>query len=55
VPFRTLAAAAGLVLLPLVSRVTAAWDAPKPLRNVMEREGNAATPEREGFSRASTR
>ena len=55
VPFRTLAAAAGLVLLPLASRVTAAWDAPKPLRNVMEREGKAATPEREGFSRASTR
>jgi len=39
VPFRTLAAAAGLVLLPVVSRATAAWDAPKPLRNVMEREG----------------
>jgi high affinity choline transporter 7 len=34
VPFRTLAAAAGLVLLPLVSRATAAWDAPKPLRHV---------------------
>jgi high affinity choline transporter 7 len=62
VPFRTVAAAAGLVLLPLVSRATAAWDAPKPLRNVMEREGLGATPEREGrgspleregFSRAS--
>ena len=34
VPFRTLAAAAGLVLLPLVSRATARWDAPRPLRNV---------------------
>jgi solute carrier family 5 (high affinity choline transporter), member 7 len=34
VPFKTLAAAAGLVLLPLVSRVTASWAAPKPLRNV---------------------
>jgi high affinity choline transporter 7 len=33
VPFRTLAAAAGLVLLPLVSRATARWDAPAPLRN----------------------
>jgi high affinity choline transporter 7 len=32
-PFRTLAAAAGLVLLPLVSRATAQWDAPMPLRN----------------------
>ena len=34
VPFRTLAAAAGLILLPLVSRVTARWDPPQPLRNV---------------------
>ena len=33
IPFRTLAAAAGLVLLPVVSRATAAWDAPRPLRN----------------------
>jgi high affinity choline transporter 7 len=33
VPFRTLAAAAGFVLLPLVSRATAHWDAPLPLRN----------------------
>jgi high affinity choline transporter 7 len=33
VPFRTLAAAAGLVLLPVVSRATAQWDAPRPLRN----------------------
>ena len=32
-PFKTLAAAAGLVLLPLVSRATARWDAPQPLRN----------------------
>lgn len=30
-PFRTLAAALGLVLLPLVSRLTARWDAPRPL------------------------
>ena len=34
VPFRTLAAGAGLVLLPLVSRATARWDAPAPLCNV---------------------
>jgi high affinity choline transporter 7 len=33
VPFRTLAAVAGFVLLPLVSRATAHWDAPLPLRN----------------------
>jgi high affinity choline transporter 7 len=33
-PFKTLAAVAGLVLLPVVSRLTAAWDAPRPLRNM---------------------
>ena len=33
-PFRALAAAAGLVLLPLVSRLTATWDPPQPLRAV---------------------
>ena len=32
-PFRTVAAAAGLVLLPLVSRLTGAWDPPQVLRN----------------------
>jgi len=32
-PFRIVAAAAGLVLLPLVSRATAGWDAPRPLLN----------------------
>jgi high affinity choline transporter 7 len=32
-PFRTLAAVAGLVLLPLISRVTARWDPALPLRN----------------------
>jgi solute carrier family 5 (high affinity choline transporter), member 7 len=32
-PFKTLAAGAGLVLLPVVSRVTARWDAARPLRN----------------------
>ena len=32
-PFRTLAAAAGLVLLPLVSRASVRWDAPLQLRN----------------------
>lgn len=32
-PFRTVAAAAGLVLLPLVSRLTGTWDPPQALRN----------------------
>ena len=32
-PFRTVAAAVGLALLPIVSRATALWDAPKPLTN----------------------
>jgi high affinity choline transporter 7 len=41
-PFRIAAAAAGLVLLPLVSRATAGWDPAQPLRNM-------AIPEREGF------
>jgi high affinity choline transporter 7 len=35
VPFRTLAAGAGLVLLPVVSRATARWDEARPLRNVV--------------------
>ena len=43
-PFRVVAAGAGLILLPLVSRATARWDPPQPLRNV-------ATPEH--FIRAS--
>jgi high affinity choline transporter 7 len=33
-PHKTLAAAAGLVVLPLVSRLSARWVAPRPLRNV---------------------
>jgi high affinity choline transporter 7 len=33
-PFRTVAAGAGLILLPAVSRLTAAWSAPRPLRAV---------------------
>jgi high affinity choline transporter 7 len=35
VPFRTLAAAAGFVLLPLVSRATARWDAARPLHDAL--------------------
>ena len=34
VPFRILAAAVGFVLLPVVSRATATWDRPNPLRNM---------------------
>ncbi len=30
-PFRTVAAIAGMVLLPLVSRLTGAWDPPRPI------------------------
>jgi high affinity choline transporter 7 len=37
-PFRIAAATAGLLLLPLISRATAAWDSPRPLRNVVEVE-----------------
>jgi high affinity choline transporter 7 len=37
-PFRTAAAAAGLVLLPLISRATAGWNPAQPLRNVVEME-----------------
>ncbi len=33
-PFKTLAAAAGVVLLPVVSRLTARWDPPRPLAKV---------------------
>jgi solute carrier family 5 (high affinity choline transporter), member 7 len=32
-PFKTLAAAAGFVLLPVVSRATASWDPPRALHN----------------------
>ena len=33
-PFRTLAAAVGLVVLPLASRLTARWDPPQRLRQL---------------------
>lgn len=33
-PYKTMAAAAGVIILPVVSRLTARWDAPRPLRNV---------------------
>ncbi len=42
-PYKTLAAAAGLVVLPVVSRLTARWDPPRALRNVEAAEiGNLA-------------
>ena len=37
-PFKTLAAGVGVVLLPVVSRLTVKWDQPKPLRNVGHEE-----------------
>ena len=52
-PFRTVAAAAGLILIPLVSRVTASWDPPQPLRNVVDTEHDPSTGS--GSSRASSR
>jgi high affinity choline transporter 7 len=36
VPFRTLAAAVGFVLLPVVSRATSRWDRPRQLRNPVD-------------------
>jgi high affinity choline transporter 7 len=32
-PFKTLAAVVGIILLPLVSRLTTQWSAPRPLKN----------------------
>lgn len=44
-PFKTLAAAMGIILLPVVSRLTLKWDAPRRLRNVDADEGgDEATP-----------
>lgn len=37
-PFKTLAAGVGMVLLPVVSRLTARWNAPRSLRNVTCKE-----------------
>jgi high affinity choline transporter 7 len=34
-PFKTLAAVVGIVLLPVVSRLTASWNAPQPLRKLL--------------------
>ena len=43
-PYKTLAALAGMVLLPVVSRVTARWSAAAPLRNAAECGADAAAP-----------
>jgi hypothetical protein len=32
-PFKTLAAGVGVIALPVVSRLSARWEAPRPLRN----------------------
>jgi high affinity choline transporter 7 len=37
-PVKTFAAGAGLVLLPVVSRITRRWNDPRPLHNPVERE-----------------
>lgn len=42
-PFKTLAAATGIILLPVVSRLTARWSEPRPLRNPSAEEQDAAT------------
>jgi high affinity choline transporter 7 len=34
-PYKTLAALAGVITLPIVSRLTRRWDSPQPLRNVV--------------------
>jgi high affinity choline transporter 7 len=38
-PFKTLAAAAGMILLPVVSRLTAHWDPPRPFREKKRNDG----------------
>lgn len=43
-PFKTLAAAVGLILLPVVSRLTARWDAPRPLRTIGLEEQTEPSP-----------
>jgi high affinity choline transporter 7 len=41
-PYKTLAAVVGLIVLPIVSRVTARWDPPSALRNVHGEERMSA-------------
>ncbi len=44
VPFKTLAAGAGLILLPAVSRKTGTWTAPRPLRKLHVEAGLSCPP-----------
>jgi high affinity choline transporter 7 len=44
-PFKTMAAGAGLLLLPVVSRLTARWDPPRPLQSLaVDRRGGEPPP-----------
>jgi high affinity choline transporter 7 len=52
-PFRTVAAVVGLMLLPLVSRATARWDAPRELHNPGGQSRESRGTVARGFSRAS--
>jgi solute carrier family 5 (high affinity choline transporter), member 7 len=42
-PFKAVAAGAGLIVLPAVSRLTARWEAPRPLCNPSTKEGVRAS------------
>lgn len=46
-PCKTLAALAGVITLPVVSRLTGRWDRPRPLRNV---HADAGRPQPESHS-----
>ena len=43
-PFKTLAAGTGLMVLPVVSRLSARWAAPRPLRNPSDDEDGTSRP-----------
>jgi len=50
-PFKTMAALAGVVCLPVVSRLTARWDPPRELRNAGAEDGSLEAPARAGAAR----
>jgi high affinity choline transporter 7 len=54
-PFKTLAALAGAVTVPAVSRLTARWDQPRPLRNVHAETARAVPAPSAGDGRESGR
>jgi high affinity choline transporter 7 len=54
-PYKTLAALAGALTVPAVSRVTARWDGPRPLRNVHAGREGAPPPASRGSGRESGR